>query len=82
MKIWTVYFTYDEHEMESDIFCAPDDQLPTVAQAREMVISWHKDDYMQGIEDEPELLTIDGVSPDNATIVDMQGNPYKLVVQE
>lgn len=81
LKIWQVSFTYDEHEMETDYFVAPDNPRPTTYDGRKMLIRSHGNGYMEDVHDNPELLTVDAVTLFD-TCGDMNGNPYKIIVQE
>lgn len=81
LKIWQVYYTYDEHEMESDFFVAPNNPRPSTEDGRKMLISSHGDDYMEDVHDNPALLKVESVYEFD-TVGDMDGMPYKIIVQE
>lgn len=77
-KLFEVRFTYDEHEMESDIYVG---ELGTTTEAREYLMHIHtdKDDsgYMQDAIENPEMLTVESVT-ELKTLLDKEGNPYSV----
>lgn len=78
MKLYMVYFTYKEHEMENELYAGSEG---TTSEGREYLLSVYIDSsdngYMEDARLDPSLLVIDAVSPFN-TVVDKRGNPYKV----
>jgi hypothetical protein len=76
MKLWTIYFTYGDHEMESEIIAHGDDPRPSTECARKYLLKTFGEDYM----DEPERLKIESVEP-FTTVHDEDGNPFAVAVK-
>jgi hypothetical protein len=75
LKLWTVFYTYDEHEMENEVFVHSDSPRPDTTDGREYLLMEHEDEYI----DNPELLVVDSVHP-LETLYDKHGNPYSITV--
>ena len=84
MQLWMIYFTYDDHETETEAFVHPANPRPSTEDARAYLLSIHTNDdgdgYMQDALDDPELLTVEDVTP-FGVVTDIEGKAYKVVVQ-
>jgi len=79
-ELYQVYFTYGEHEMESDIYAG---ELGTTTEAREYLMYIHTssdgDGYMQDALEDRDLLVIESVRKFD-TVHDKTGAPYKVAL--